>query len=429
MRVDADAVRAFVRDLPDYEQTGGSPFARAGAGLRRTERLLDLLGRPDAEYVVAQVAGTNGKGSTSAMLAAILEAAGARTGLFTSPHLRRWEERIRIGGRVIEDDPLGKAGGLVVDAARQLSAELGPLTRFEFWTALACVAFRLASCRTAVLEVGLGGRFDATTAARVDLAVITRIALDHTAVLGPSLADIAREKAAILREGAPAVCAPQEDEAKREIVTHTRALHARLLLAGRDFSWRRSSDGLAVTVLGETYDRLELALRAPYQDENGSTAVAAAVAASTLGVAVRPGAIRAGLVAARWPGRFELAGTVVLDGAHNPDGARVLVSAFRSAYPGQRCAIVLGCMGDKDLDGMLRELAPIARRLIAVRVASPRARAPLEIAAAARTHGIAAEVADSVADGLAAAGRDERVVVCGSLAVVGVAREALGLSE
>lgn len=422
-------MRAYVRELPDYELAGGSPFVAADAGLRRTAKLLDLLGRPDVRYLAAQVAGTNGKGSTSAMLAAILEAAGARSGLYTSPHLRRWEERIQIERRPIEDGLLAEAGALVLDAVLQLAPEDGRLTRFEFWTALACVAFALASCRVAVLEVGLGGRFDATSAARVDLAVLTRIALDHTAILGDTLAAIAEEKAAIVRERMPAVSAPQEEDARRVIVARAAAAHAPLLLGGRDFSWRRSGEALDVTVLGQVYEGLRVPLRGTYQDENAATAVAAALAMGALGIKLRPEMVAEGISRARWPGRFEVVDEVVIDGAHNPDAARALAAALRDAFPEQRFALVLGCHRDKDLAGILRELAPLARCVVAVRAATPRARPAEEVAALAGEHVADVSVATNVADGIRRARGQGRVVVCGSLAVVGEARMALGLPD
>ncbi len=425
--VDADTIRAFVRELPDYEMGGGSPFADAGAGLRRTTKLLDLLGRPDVRYLVAQVAGTNGKGSTAAMLASILEAAGARTGLYTSPHLARWEERIRIEGAPVDDALLERAGALVLDAVLQLAREDGRLTRFEFWTALACVAFGLASCRAAVLEVGLGGRYDATTAARVDLSALTRVALDHTAVLGSTLGAIAEEKVAIVRERMPVVSAPQDEEARRVVLARVEAMRAPLLLGGRDFTWRRTPDGLEVTVLGQPYGALRVPLRGMYQEENAATAVAAALAVGALGIHVRPESIQDGIALTRLPGRFEVAGDVVIDGAHNPDAARALALALRAEFAGERFAFVLGCMRDKDLEGIMRELAPLARRIVAVRAATPRARDPEEITDAARALGLAAEPAPSVALGIARARDHGRVVVCGSLAVVGEARAALGL--
>lgn len=425
--MDADTVRAFVRALPDYELTGASPFADAGAGLRRTERLLDLLGRPDVRYLVAQVAGTNGKGSTAAMLASILEAAGARTGLYTSPHLRRWEERIRIGGRVIDDALLARAGALVIDAALQPG---GSPTRFEFWTALACVAFAEDACRAAVLEVGLGGRYDATTAARVDLAVITRVALDHIAILGPTREAIAAEKAAILGERMPLVVGAQEPDALAVILARAKERGSPHLVAGRDFTWARTAEGLDVTVLSQTYAALRVPLRGAYQDENAATAVAAALGVGALGIQLTPQMVADGISRARWPGRFEVTDDVVLDGAHNPDGAAALARSLALEFPGRRATLVFGCHRDKDLEGMLRALAPVAERLVAVRARSPRARGPEEIAAAARTSGIEAEVGGEVVAGLGRARRVAAlVVVCGSLAVVGEARAALGFED
>ena len=420
-------MRAFVRDLPDYELSGGSPFADSGAGLRRAADLLDVLGRPDARYRVAQVAGTNGKGSTSAMLASILRAAGARVGLFTSPHLRRWEERIRVDDRIVDDDLLAAAGARVVEAVRLASASRPALTRFEFWTALACESFARTGCDAAVLEVGLGGRYDATTAAHADLAVITRVALDHTAILGPTLADVAREKAAIVRSPAPVVAAPQQADARDVIVARAVEIGAPLVLGGVDFLWKREGEQLAVVMGKHDISDISLGLRGAFQDENAATAIAAAL---TFDASVSDTAVRRGVASARWPGRFEVVGEVIVDGAHNPDGARALAAALREAFPVGRVAFVFGCMADKDLEGMLAELAPLAGRLLAVRSASPRARPAEDIADAAFARGVRSDVAPSVAAAMAQAGAEGwRTVVCGSLAIAAEARAALGLDD
>ena len=409
-------MRAFVRDLPDYELSGGSPFADSGAGLRRAADLLDVLGRPDARYRVAQVAGTNGKGSTSAMLASILRAAGARVGLFTSPHLARWEERIRVDDRIFDDELLAAAGGRVVDAVRILGGSRSALTRFEFWTALACESFARAGCDAAVLEVGLGGRYDATTAAHADLAVITRVALDHTAILGPTLADVAREKAAIVRSPAPVVAAPQQADARDVIVARAVEIGAPLVLGGVDFLWKREGEQLAVVMGKHDISDISLGLRGAFQDENAATAIAAAL---TFDASVSDTAVRRGVASARWPGRFEVVGEVIVDGA-----------ALREAFPVGRVAFVFGCMADKDLEGMLAELAPLAARLLAVRSASPRARPAEDIADAAFARGVRSDVAPSVAAAMAQAGAEGwRTVVCGSLAIAAEARAALGLDD
>jgi dihydrofolate synthase/folylpolyglutamate synthase len=428
--VDADTVRAFVRELPDYELTGGSPFTDAGAGLRRTVLLLDNLGRPDIRYLIAQVAGTNGKGSTAAMMTSVLEAAGARTGLYTSPHLRRWEERIRISDNTIDDPLLARAGALVIDAILQLGEAVTGLTRFEFWTALACVAFAEASCRAAVLEVGLGGRYDATTAARVDLAVITRIGLDHTSLLGTTRAAIASEKAAIIGDRMPAVCAAQPEDALEVILAHADKRASPILVGGRDFTAHRSGGELEVTVLGTTYGPLALPLRGSFQDENAATAVAAALVLGALGIKVRPEMVAEGIARVRWPGRFEVVGDVILDAAHNPDGAAALAGALAAEFPEEPVTFVFGCHRDKDIREMLDALHGRSDQLIAVAARNPRARSAEEVAAEASRARFNVETATTVADGIRR-GRDRGgiVVVCGSLAVVGEARAALGLAD
>jgi dihydrofolate synthase/folylpolyglutamate synthase len=349
-------------------------------------------------------------------------------GLFTSPHLARWEERIRIDGVIIDDELLANAGGRVIQALPLLGAARTAVTRFELWTALACEAFALAACDVAVLEVGLGGRYDATTAADADLVVITRIALDHTAILGPTLADVAREKAAIIRSAAPVVSAPQAREAGEIVIARAAELRAPLLMGDVDVLWTRGGGRLAVLVREHDIADIHVGLRGPHQDENAATAVAAAL--SLDGVAVSDHAVRHGISTVRWPARFEVARDAVVDGAHNPDGARALAVALRDAFPGERFSFVLGVMSDKDLDGMLAELAPLAERIVAVRSASPRARSAEEIADASFARGVRSDVAPTVAAAIAAARSEgSRVVVAGSLALAAEARTALGLGD
>jgi dihydrofolate synthase/folylpolyglutamate synthase len=291
-------------------------------GLERIEALLDALGRPEQRYRLAQVGGTNGKGSVAAMLASILGSAGLRVGLYTSPHLVSFRERIRINGAAIPEDSVVDG----VDALGTLVARLDA-TMFEATTALALDHFAREAVDMAVLEVGLGGRLDATTVGTPEVAVIARVDLDHQAVLGSTLGEIAAEKAAIIRGGV-AFSAAQAPEAARVIADRAAAVGVPLLVEGRDLSVvveQRGPDGQRLTCAGPGWSLagLELGMSGSFQPSNALLAVGAARA-----LGAPETAIRAGLARAWWPGRFQVLrhkrGFLVLDGAHNPAGAATL---------------------------------------------------------------------------------------------------------
>ena len=409
----AEAV-ARIQALRGGEHAGMRP------GLERIEGLLDALGRPEQRYRLVQVGGTNGKGSVSAMLAAILKAAGLRVGLYTSPHLVSFRERIRVDG-----DPIPEDG--VVDGVEALGTLVARVdaTMFEATTALALDHFAREAVDIAVLEVGLGGRLDATTVGRPEVSVISRIDLDHQAVLGSTLEAIAGEKAAIIRSGV-AVSAAQAREAERVIATRARAVGVPLLLEGRDLSVaveRRGLDGQRLTCAGPgfTLAGLELGMAASYQPSNALLAVAAA---RELGAA--DAAIRDGLARARWPGRFEIfrraSGFLVLDGAHNPAGARALAASLRDVFGAAPVTFVLGILADKDAAGIVAALAPLTERIVLVAPTSPRAAAPDALRALVPATVDAVEIAGSPAEALERAGRDAKtpvICVAGSLFLIG----------
>ena len=409
----AEAV-ARIQALRGGEHAGMRP------GLERIEGLLDALGRPEQRYRLVQVGGTNGKGSVSAMLAAILKAAGLRVGLYTSPHLVSFRERIRVDG-----DPIPEDG--VVDGVEALGTLVARVdaTMFEATTALALDHFAREAVDIAVLEVGLGGRLDATTVGRPEVSVISRIDLDHQAVLGSTLEAIAGEKAAIIRSGV-AVSAAQAREAERVIATRARAVGVPLLLEGRDLSVaveRRGLDGQRLTCAGPgfTLAGLELGMAASYQPSNALLAVAAA---RELGAA--DAAIRDGLARARWPGRFEIfrraSGFLVLDGAHNPAGARALAASLRDVFGAAPVTFALGILADKDAAGIVAALAPLAERIVLVAPTSPRAAAPDALRALVPATVDAVEIAGSPAEALERAGRDAKtpvICVAGSLFLIG----------
>jgi dihydrofolate synthase/folylpolyglutamate synthase len=368
---------------------GLARWERAGMrlGLERIEALLAALDRPEAALRIVHVGGTNGKGSVAALTATILRAAGLRTGLYTSPHLLDVAERIRVDGVPVSRETLAR------HAARlEAALSAGGATFFEAMTAVALATFREAAVDAAVLEVGLGGRWDATNVGAPLVSVVTRIDYDHQEFLGRGLADIAREKAGILRGGV-ALSAAQAPEAMAVLEARCRAVRVPLLVEGRDLVVQAHASDLAGHRLafrgpGWAYDDVHLALPGLFQPGNAVLAVGAARAfAAATGLPVPEAAVRAGCATVRWPGRFQVvpgdAGrpTLVLDGAHNPGGASALAASLRHHFPGRRLALVLGVSADKDRAGILKALAPLAVRIYFTPADHPRATPPAELLA------------------------------------------------
>lgn len=388
-------------------------------GLERMRELLTVLGRPERSFRAVLVGGTNGKGSTASVLAAGLRASGARVGLYTSPHLQRLTERVAVDGAPVADASLAAALARIRPEAERVDA-----TFFEAITAAAVLLFAEAAVGTAVLEVGLGGRFDATNAVEPALSLITGVAMDHTAVLGDTLAQIAREKAGILRSGVPAWTGAEGealDVLRQEAARRGTPLHA--LADGVEVRTRdRGWDGLELEV-GFPGGRLTAAtpLVGAHQARNVALALA-----GTLALGVSPEAAARGARAARWPGRLERlayrGGWLVLDGAHNPEAAAALARAL-ARLEGRVAALVLGVSSDKDVAGVVSALVPLADRVIATRaVHSPRAMEPATLASAAGADATAPDPAAALDLAFSGAEPGGTVVVAGSLFLVGEAR-------
>jgi len=413
-------------DALTYEEAVGRVLAlrggeRAGMrpGLERIEGLLGALGHPEGRYTLVQVGGTNGKGSIAAMLATILKAAGRRVGLYTSPHLCSFRERIRVNGEPIPPDAVVDG----VDALGTLIARFDA-TMFEAATALALDHFAREAVDVAVLEVGLGGRLDATTVGRPAATVLGQIDLDHREYLGDTLAAIAGEKAAIIRSGV-ALSAAQAPEATDVIVRRAAEAGIPLLLEGRDLHViveAKSLSGQRISCTGPDFrmSGVELPLLGAFQPGNALLAIAAA---RVLGVG-EP-AIRTGVARARWPGRFEIVRRdplLVLDGAHNPAGARALARSLRELFGEAPLTLVLGLSHDKDAAGILAALAPLATRLVLTRASNDRAADPHALVAALPTGAPPAEIAESAAQALRVAMQIPHtpiVCVAGSLYLLG----------
>ncbi len=383
-------------------------------GLERMERALEALGRPERRYPVLHVGGTNGKGSTCAMAAAALAAAGLRVGLYTSPHLVRFSERIQVDGAEIGDPELGAA----IDEIRRAcpwhdaASDGDRLTYFEVATLAGLVHFARSRVDAAVVEVGLGGRFDATNAIVPRVSAVARIGLDHVQLLGDTVEQIAFEKAGIFKAGVPAVVHGRQPPGALDVLAAEAARRgAPLVVAASDYA-------------------LPIGLRGPHQRGNAALAAAALRQLRPAGVPIDENAIARGIATARWPGRLEEIAGVLLDGAHNPDGAAALAAALHELHPGRPVELVFGVLADKDHSGMLAALVPAVRRIHAAAPSTPRARPAEEVRGLAAVAGAAADAHSTVAGALACAREAARdgalVVVAGSLYLVGEARALLG---
>ena len=384
--------------------------------LGRMRALLRLMNDPDRGMKVILIAGTKGKGSTAAFLASLLHSGGVRTGLFTSPDLQVFRERVRVDGTMLSATEFDRAIDQlrpVVTRLRSAHPAAGDPTTFELTLALALRAFADRGCAVAVVEVGLGGRLDATNALDPAVSVVTSVSHDHTAILGRSLAMIAAEKAGIVRSGRPARVAQQRPTALAAIRRACRA-------AGADLEVVPPLDGH--TALG---------LAGDHQRQNAALAVAAA---RVLGVA--PGTFGRGLRRAVWPARYERVPgrpPVILDGAHNDASAVALSRALRAERRGRPLVLVIGINTDKDARAVLRPLAPIAAAFVATRSSSPRAADPADVARAAvratrRPVEVAPDIGAALAIARVRAGAAGLVCVTGSLALAGDARTVLGLA-
>ena len=396
-------------------------------GLERVEQALVLRGSPHRACPALLVAGTNGKGSVATMIASVLEGAGQRVGLFTSPHLHRFVERFRIAGRPVSEVTLARA----VTALQPFldASDTPPLTFFEASTLLAFELFRAARCDVMVLEVGLGGRLDATNVVSPVASVITSVALDHTDRLGDTVGQIAREKAGILRPSVPAISGVR-DAARTVIRRRARTLGAPLAEIGRDFEAVAAARGYDVRVGERTFTDLRLPLGGAFQADNLACAVAALDRLAPR-FELDPRSLRRGLARVRWPGRLELlegAPAVLCDAAHNPHAAAALAAHLKvhAAHYTKR-VLLFGAMRDKQHAAMLALLRPMVDALVFTSVATPRA---LSVSELVQAHG--GEGRDDAVRALALArkraGRRGLVVACGSIYVMARVRaEVLGL--
>jgi dihydrofolate synthase/folylpolyglutamate synthase len=441
----------YLYSFVDYGSLRADKYSPESFNLARMVDFLAAMGNPQARYPVLHVAGTKGKGSVAAMCASALRAGGYRTGFYTSPHLQDFRERAQIDGSYIARETAAK----IVSEMRPVAERHPGITTFELTTALAFQYFARENVDVAVVEVGLGGRLDATNVVRPVAAVITSLSYDHMNLLGHSLAEIAAEKGGIIKPGIPVVVAPQKPEATAVLERLAAERGAPLVQVGVDWLFRAEAHGLD----GQSFEvwsaqeerqvkalqaqdhlaswrptRLEIPLLGRHQVENGVVAYAALQTLRAQGLPITPQAIEAGLRTVRWPGRFEIMRRepyLVIDGAHNADSAAKLAAALNDYFPGQPVTLIFGASSDKDVDGMLRELLRPevqVRRVILAQAVHPRAQDPEELAERMRDLRVSMEVrtsvAEAVAHGLVTASPNEVVLACGSLFVVAEARAA-----
>jgi dihydrofolate synthase/folylpolyglutamate synthase len=418
----------YILRFADYERL---PRSALVWDLRRVERLLDRLGRPQGAARSVHVAGTKGKGSTSAMIASILTQAGYRVGLYTSPHLFSFTERIQAEGKPMAEDVWANLTESIepeVEAVNQLG-EFGELTTFEILTALAFTYFREIKADYQVLEVGLGGRLDATNVVQPEVCVITSISYDHMDVLGDTLAKIATEKAGIIKTGSAVVCSPQFPEAMEVIERTCQERGVRLVKVGTEVTWHKggfSTEGQSFHFKGlmREYD-LKIPLLGAHQLENAAVAVTAVEVLGSLGARVSPENIAAGLEQVRWLGRLQILRRepwVIVDGAHNAYSVKRLGEALRQYFQFHRLILVLGVSSDKDIGGIAAEAASLANDVIVTRSRNPRALGPAVLVNEFSRLGVVPQAADSVASAmkqaLARAAPGDLICAAGSVFVV-----------
>jgi dihydrofolate synthase / folylpolyglutamate synthase len=442
-----DQALAFLERFTNYERALRYPYDGWAMNLERVGRLLAALHDPQKNFPVIHLAGTKGKGSTAAMIESILRSAGIRTGLYTSPHLLSFHERIQVNGAAIAEAAVAETVGRLLSAAEAVSrdASLGALTYFEVLTALALAHFAETKVEVAVLEAGLGGRWDATNVCDPAVAVVTPISYDHQDILGDTLEKIATEKAMIIKPGRPAAIGPQPPEALAVLMSRAREVAAPIYRVEEHYRWSRRSEGIQ----GQTFDmsgdrdlhELFLPLLGDHQLQNAGLAILACDLFHRAPCTVHRAqsrrlfdeeVIRQGLAAVHWPARFEVVGekpAIVLDGAHNAASARYLAETLGRIFPGRRVLAMIGLGADKDVEGFFRELAPALDAVWLTRSRAMKA-APAERlrAALAGFGGKIAEtaaVAEAVGQALAAAGPEDVVLITGSFYVIGEALPAL----
>ncbi len=429
--MDYSQAEQYLHSFVDYETIPGISFASADYSLEHVKELLHRLGNPHLAARTVHIAGTKGKGSIAAMIARVLTVSGYRTGLYTSPHLHDLRERIRVNGSLILEEEFASLMTELKPCFEAMSRDstCRQLTFFEALTVLAFDYFSKRQTDFQVLEVGLGGRLDATNVAEPEVCVITPISLEHTQVLGDSLEKIAYEKAGIIKTGSLVVSSPQPEEVARVIddVCHQRK--ASLIRVGEDVTWHEVASDLCqqsftVEAKMSTY-QITIPLLGDYQVENAATAVATLEVLASLGFRITAEDIARGLAQVDWPGRFQILRhqpIVLVDGAHNVASTRRLVENINTYFDYDQVFLIIGTSCDKDISGMVKELVALSPQVVVTSSSHPRAASTSTVAAQFVNQGIEPEVVENVAQALSRtlslAGKQDLICVTGSLFVV-----------
>ena len=395
----------YLYSFVDYSLKHSSELAKAEFNLDRMFALMAALGNPQTKYPILHVAGTKGKGSVSALCASGLQAAGYKVGLYTSPHLLEYTERIRVNGEPISFEEMVD----FIAEVKSAVAKIPKLTTFEITTAIGFLAFAKRNVNAAVIEVGLGGRLDATNVVTPKVSVITSLSYDHMAVLGDTLAKIAGEKAGIIKPTIPVVSSPQQEEALEVLKRIAKERNCPFILVGKDVKFERltsSLDGQSLRIFDigpfdnaqgppSTLD-LQLPLLGEHQIQNAATAY---TALKNSGIRVSDTAIQQGFSQVKWQARFEVvrrAPAVIFDSAHNQDSFAKLRQALDEYFPGRQVYLIFGASEDKNIPGMFEEMKPKIKKLIVTRANHPRALQPEEIIHLADQAGLKSEAVSPV---------------------------------
>jgi dihydrofolate synthase/folylpolyglutamate synthase len=438
----------YIYSFVDYSVERSYRYSAEVFELARVRDLLDRLGAPDSHYPSIHIAGTKGKGSVAAFISSCLQTAGYKTGLYTSPHLQRFTERIQVDNQEIDEQSVSE----LVELLKEQVPHVAGLTTYELITALGFLHFQKCAIDIAVVEVGLGGRLDATNVITPLVSVITPISYDHMHLLGDSLSDIAGEKAGIIKPGVPVVSAPQQYEVEGVLRDFAESNGSEMILVGKDWLFspgRHSTEGQSLYIWSQDEQsmmdlyiesagkeewippRFEIQLLGYHQVINATTAYAALSVVKKAGIFLSNEKIAEGFIGTKWPGRFQVLSTkpiVLIDSAHNRDSALKLRLALDDYFPGQRVTLIFGASEDKDIAGMLVELMPRISNVIVTRANHPRAAEVIDLAKQARTYGISVEEFGTVSSAMEYAIRnsdDEDVILAtGSLFVAGEALTA-----
>ncbi|MCL4529143.1 MAG: bifunctional folylpolyglutamate synthase/dihydrofolate synthase [Chloroflexi bacterium] len=422
----------YLYSFVDYSLKHSSELAKADFNLDRMRALMAELGYPQDQYPIIHVAGTKGKGSVCALCASALQAAGYKTGLYTSPHLLDYAERIRINGEPISHAELVQ----LVEQVKPAVSRIPKLTTFEITTAIGFLYFAQQKVDAAVIEVGLGGRLDATNVVMPKVSVITSLSYDHMAVLGNTLTLIAGEKAGIIKPGMPLVSAPQKDEALQVLVRIAKERNAPMTLVGRDVTFKslnHSLDGQTIQIVNNlqpsNLPTFKLPLLGAHQVDNAATAY---TALKVSGLKISDRDIQNGFAEVKWPARFEVVRReppVIFDSAHNQDSFARLRQALDDYFPNKSVYLIFGASEDKNIPGMFVEIKPKVKRMFVTKANHPRALEPEKIVELARQAEVPNEAAESVesafASALALSEKDGSIVLsAGSMFVTAEAMAA-----